>query len=186
MWLKTLLTQVLPQLMWVSIIFFSSQQTHHRPGSSSHQQGESWATASACGHSGHLWTLLQCIPGRRQAHSSLLFFMLNGLTWFVILLLISSFSFFSSGRRFRTGRWPDVHIAEKCKIFCPPAFVWEMMRLTFLLIISMFLPFVSALLLAGGTPGRKAYFTSCSSLSLLPPLQDLWWAFVCVSFSLNV
>lgn len=156
-----------------TLYIFFSQQTHHRPRTSSHQQGESWAAASASGHSGHLWTLFQRIPGRWQAHSSLLLWMLNGPTWFVILLLITSFSFFSSGRRFRTGRWPDVHTAEKCKIFGPPVFVWEVKRLTFLLIISMFLPFVSALLLAGGTPGREAYCASCSSLSLLPPLQDL-------------
>lgn len=101
--------------------FLSCQQTRHRPGSSSRQQGESWAAASACGHPGHLWTLFQRIPGRRQAHSSLLFLVLNCLTRFVIVLL-NSFIFFYSGRRFQTGRWPDVHTAEKCKIFCPPDF----------------------------------------------------------------
>lgn len=181
MWLKTLCTQVLPHEF--KFLFFSSQQTHHQPGSSSHQQGESRAAASACGHPGHLWTVFQRLPGRRRAHSSLLFSMVNGLTWFVILLLISSLSFFSSGRRFRTGRWPDVPTVEKCKILCPPAFVWGVKRLTVLLIISMFLLFVSALLLAGGTPGRGAFSASCSSLFLLPPRQDLWWAFVCVYLS---
>lgn len=89
---KHFCTQVLP----CEFTFcFSFQQTHYQPGSSSHQQGESWAAASACGHPGHLWTVFQRIPGRRQAHSSRLFFMVNGLTWFGILLLISSFFFFS-------------------------------------------------------------------------------------------
>lgn len=115
--------------------FVFSQQTHHQPGSSSRKQGESWAAASARGHPGHLWSLFQRIPGGRQAHSSLLLFMLNGLTQFVERLHISSCSFFPVDGDFGQDVGP-MSTLPKSVSSVTPAFVGDAKRATLDLCIS--------------------------------------------------
>lgn len=181
-WLKTLLTQTLPQLTRVLNILFFSQQAHHQPGSSSHQQGEFWAAAPACGHPGPVWTLFQRVPGRRRAHSTLLLFTLNGLTWFVIVPL-NSFIHFFSGRKFQTGRWPDVHTAEKCKIFCSPVCFWEVEKVDF----SFNHPYVSAVCLSSsigrGYPRKRSLLCFLLFIVLVASTAGLMVS-VCVYLSL--
>lgn len=62
--------------------------------------------------------------------------------------------FFYSGQRFQTGRWPDVHTAEKCKPIWTPddSERWRGRLLSF----SVFLPFVSSSSIGRTYPRRRS------------------------------
>lgn len=155
--------QFLPRFTWLSIVLFVSQQTHHQPGSSSREQGESWAAAPARGHPGHLWSLLQRIPGARQAHSSLLLFMLNDLTQFVERLHISSCSFFPVDGDFRQDVGPMSALPKSVSSFTPACVREGEKSASWSVYFWCLSP---APPLAGRTPGGGACCASCSSLSL--------------------